>query len=336
MPRPWRIRFAGAKYHVTVRGNGRDVIFHAPEDYARYLEQLKEALELDGVVLYAYVLMPNHAHLVVETPLGNISRFMQRLSTAYGMYRRYKRRKPGHCFQSRYGAKLVAGDEYILRVTRYVHLNPVKIKALRNVPAAEKIRRLNAYPWSSYPEYVHAAGREVPVDTRWLSLMGRKTPGGKRAAYQAYVEAMVDGEDPVLKEARCASRYALGDERFRAQIDDELHEARLRKGVSGGDIDWPVGRTCSVATVLERVAEEFGMPVARLQAHGKAAGVAKQVAAELCSLYCGVSQREVGRALGCPGNGAVGKQRLCLRTKLSGDAALARRLEKVRKRLAGG
>ena len=66
MPRAWRIRFAGAKYHVTVRGNAREVIYHAPEDYERFLKQLQSALESDGVVLYAYVLMPNHAHWVAR------------------------------------------------------------------------------------------------------------------------------------------------------------------------------------------------------------------------------------------------------------------------------
>lgn len=334
MPRPWRIRFAGAKYHVTVRGNAREVIFHAPEDYERFLSQLQTALALDGVVLYAYALMTNHAHLVVETPLGNISRFMQRLNTAYGMYRRYKRRRPGHCFEARYGAKLVSGDEYALRVTRYVHLNPVKIKAFERASAAERIAHLNQYPWSSYRAYVEKTAVGVPVDTRWLALLGRRTLRSQQRAYRAYVESMVDGEDPVLKEAGLASRYAIGDERFRAQIDDELREARLQKGVYGGDISWPVGRRPKLNDVLELVAAEFGVPVTALQAHGKGVGVAKPVAAELCSRYCGVSQRTVGLALGCPGNGAVGKQRLRLKRKLAEDRSLARRIERLRDKLS--
>jgi len=68
MPRPWRIRFPGAKYHITTRGNGREAIFHAEEDYARFLEQLRSALEQDNVILYAYGLLANHTHLLVETP----------------------------------------------------------------------------------------------------------------------------------------------------------------------------------------------------------------------------------------------------------------------------
>ena len=98
MARPWRIRFPGAKYHVTSRGNGRARIFLCTGDYVRFLDQLAAALEADQVILYAFCLMPNHIHLEVATPRGNLPRFMQRLTTAYGMYFRYKKSRPGHCF----------------------------------------------------------------------------------------------------------------------------------------------------------------------------------------------------------------------------------------------
>ena len=101
MPRPWRIRYSGAKYHVTVRGNGRQQVFFKDDDYLRFLEQLEAALAQDEVILYSYALLPNHFHLFIETPLGNIQRFMQRLNTAYSMYFRYKHSRPGHCFQGR-------------------------------------------------------------------------------------------------------------------------------------------------------------------------------------------------------------------------------------------
>ena len=68
MPRPWRIRFCGAKYHVSVRGNGREVVFLEKDDYLRFLEQLAAALAQDQVILYAYALLPNHYHLFIETP----------------------------------------------------------------------------------------------------------------------------------------------------------------------------------------------------------------------------------------------------------------------------
>lgn len=106
-------------------------VFLSADDYARFMEQLDAALEADGVVLYACVLMPNHYHLFAETPMGNVQRLMQRLNTAYGMYFRFKHGRAGHCFQGRCGAKVVSEDSYILGLTRCIHLNPVKLKSLK-------------------------------------------------------------------------------------------------------------------------------------------------------------------------------------------------------------
>ena len=85
MPRPPRIDFPDALYHVTSRGNGRATIFHSDADRERFLAQLADSLHTAAVVLHAYVLMDNHFHLLVHTPRGNLSRFMQRLCTAYAM-----------------------------------------------------------------------------------------------------------------------------------------------------------------------------------------------------------------------------------------------------------
>jgi REP element-mobilizing transposase RayT len=95
MPRPPRKSFEGAKYHIAVRGNGRQDIFLSDEDRRRFLDQLKDAAEKDGVRVYAYVLMSNHYHLLIETRRANVSAFMQRLNTAYGMYFRHKHKRPG-------------------------------------------------------------------------------------------------------------------------------------------------------------------------------------------------------------------------------------------------
>lgn len=335
MPRPWRIRYAGAKYHVTTRGNARQAIFHADADRERFLKQLASALERDQVLLYAYALMPNHVHLLVETPWGNIDRFMQRLNTAYGMYRRYKHSRPGHCFQARYGAKLVAGDEYLLRVTRYIHLNPVKVVSMARATSTQRVAHLKRYPWSSYAGYVRQAATEEIIDYRWLGLMGRKTEAANRAAYRAYVESNVEGEDPVLQEVLLASRYAIGDDAFLAQVDGELQEVRKRKGLCG-DIVWPVGREHGLEDVLKLVAGEFGVTPQSLREHGRRAGLAKQIAAELCVQFCGASQREVGRFLGYTGNGAVGKQRARLREILAAWPAEQMRVDDLRERLSRG
>jgi len=174
MARHLRKRYAGAKYHVTNRGNGRNGVFYCEDDYGRFMEQLTTAAWKDGVVVYAYCLMPNHYHLFVETPWGNIDRFMDRLGTAYAMYFRYKHYRPGHCFQGRYKAPLVSGDDYIVRLTRYIHLNPVCVRGMKNRESAEKWEYLRRYRWSSLRGYLNGKEAEDLVDYRWLASSAKQ------------------------------------------------------------------------------------------------------------------------------------------------------------------
>ena len=332
MPRPWRIRFTGAKYHVTSRGNGRAVVFYGGEDHERFLEQLDDALEKDLVQLYAYVLMPNHYHLLVETPYGNIQRFMQRLNTAYGMYFRYKHSRPGHCFQGRYGAKLVAGDDYIIRLARYIHLNPVKVSGMEARSRQEKIEYLNGYEWSSYREYAGLAEPEGRTNLRWLELMGGRTRRGRCAAYRRYIERMIEGEDEELKEADAASRYAVGDHEFVEQVTEELRGKRMGRALTG-DILWPEDEMADMEIVEKAVQDSFGVSGEELRCHGRRAGLAKAVAVELCCRLTGRSQREVAGRFGYGSDSSAGKQRRLVRAKASADDGFAQRLARIEARV---
>jgi len=232
MPRPWRIRYSGAKYHVTSRGNGRARIFLCKDDYLRFVDQLAAALEADEVVLHAYCLMPNHYHLQVQTPLGNLPRFMQRLNTAYSMYFRYKKSRPGHCFQGRYKAKLVEGDEYLLRLGSYIHLNPVRTRQASQLDEKLRLEALRSYRWSSYRSYAGLAEPEDMVDYRWLGLMQRRTERGNRNAYARYVESFIGQIDEVLEAADRAGQYAIGDEKFREKMaSDEAFQRKVNEAI---------------------------------------------------------------------------------------------------------
>ena len=103
MPRPPRLEIAGALYHLMSRGNGRKRVFF-DDDCLRFLRQLRDNLTTYDVVLYGYVLMDNHFHLLAKTNRANLSRFMQRLNTSYALYFRYKHHSPGHVLQGRYRA----------------------------------------------------------------------------------------------------------------------------------------------------------------------------------------------------------------------------------------
>jgi putative transposase len=154
MSRPLRIQYPGAVYHVTSRGNERKDIFRSREDKEEFLRLLSSSLHIYKVRLHSYVLMANHFHLLVETPLGNLGEFMRHFNISYtGFYnRKYKR--SGHLYQGRYKSILVDKDEYLSMVSRYIHLNPVRIKAMKPKTAEEKFKYLKDHRWSSLAGYI--------------------------------------------------------------------------------------------------------------------------------------------------------------------------------------
>ena len=98
MARPLLLTYEGAVYHVTARGNDRGNLFKTNRDRERYLLVLAESLQRYNVRLYLYCLMTNHVHMVLETPRGNLSAFMQRFHTAYTVWFNRKHDRSGHLF----------------------------------------------------------------------------------------------------------------------------------------------------------------------------------------------------------------------------------------------
>jgi putative transposase len=145
MGRPLRIEFAGAYYHVTSRGNEQKDVFKSQRDRERFLSYLESAVVRYGAVIHAYCLMSNHYHLLIETPSGNLSQIMQHINGAYTNYFNVKRKRAGHLFQSRYKAILIEADEYAKELSRYIHLNPVRVGM---------VSRPEEYRWSSYCDYI--------------------------------------------------------------------------------------------------------------------------------------------------------------------------------------
>ena len=148
MARRLRIEYPGAFYHVMNRGIDRRLLFRCKEDAVRFERNLAETVDLYRVRLHAYTLLPNHFHLLVETPDANLGVFMQALQTRYGVYFNNRYGKSGHVYQGPYKAILVDAEEYLLKLSRYIHLNPVQTKEAKKKPIKERIKILHAYPWS--------------------------------------------------------------------------------------------------------------------------------------------------------------------------------------------
>ena len=126
MARPLRIQYPGAFYHVTSRGNARKAIFRSNRDREKFLSYLESAHDRYGATIHVYCLMDNHYHVLVETPLGNLSKILHHINGAYTTYFNTKRKRSGHLFQGRYKAILVEKDSYCKELSRYIHLNPIR------------------------------------------------------------------------------------------------------------------------------------------------------------------------------------------------------------------
>ncbi len=149
MARPYRLQGENCFYHITSRGDDRKKVYINEYDFKKFLEYLLRAKERFNFCLYAYVLMPNHYHLLIETRKPNLSRIMQYLNTAYTTYYNIKRKRCGHLFQGRYKSILVDKQGYFLELSRYIHLNPVRAKLVKSP---------EEYKWSSYKGYISKKG----------------------------------------------------------------------------------------------------------------------------------------------------------------------------------
>jgi REP element-mobilizing transposase RayT len=179
MARRPRIEFEGALYHVITRGNQRQQIFKATEDYERYLKILEDYKVRYDFVLHAYVLMGNHVHLLIETKAVPLSKILQGVNQSYTMYFNRRYATVGHLFQGRYKAMLCDKDSYLLSLVKYIHMNPVR---------AGKAKSPEAYLWSSHRSYIGQARDWGIIDSEPVLKIFAEDRRKAKRAYQEYME----------------------------------------------------------------------------------------------------------------------------------------------------
>jgi len=206
MPRPIRIEYENAYYHVMNRGRARQKIFHNPDYYEMFLSVLDEAHQRFGVEIHSYCLMTNHYHLLVKTPDANLGRVMRHINGVYTQRHNRMKNTDGSLFRGRYKAICVEDDSYQLQLSRYIHRNPLE---------AKKVTSLEAYPWSSYGFYVDKSKRSP----NWLyqdEIFGQLgVRSKKREKYKAYVGVKID-EDLARFYGKGNIMPYLGSDEFRA------------------------------------------------------------------------------------------------------------------------
>ena len=238
MPRPLRIEYPGAVYHVMARGNHGGPIFKDDLDRKCFLETLQEAHQKTGWLIHAYVLMTNHYHLLVETPEPNLVAGMKWLQGTFTQRYNGRHKVFGHLFQGRYKAVIADHKDpsYLQFVSTYIHLNPVRSRLVR--AGREK---LQGYQWSSYPSYLSRRCPEWLTRAKVLASLNLTEDQLRR--YESYLEGRVlelaikSGARELEDQWKALRRgWYLGSESFLEKLEDWLDKAvagRKRESHSG-------------------------------------------------------------------------------------------------------
>lgn len=324
MTRPLRVQYEGAVYHVTCRGNERREIFADDLDRKVFLNSLRDSLNAANVVLYCYVLMENHFHLLVETPLANLSEFMRQFNITYTSYYNKRHKRVGHLYQGRYKSILVEKESYLIILSRYMHLNPVRTEEMEGTSLAEKERYLRRYKWSSLLGYMNDAERYSFIDYEMvLGPYGGDDSRGREAYWREICSDLSEGIDIKKK---IVAQSILGSDEFiesikRKFLGEELREVpSLRK----------ISRYRAKDEIINAVCEETGKEFSEIL---QEKGTLRQVVMEFLYRVAGLKGTEIGKIMGVDYS-TVSQGRKRLRKKLATDNNLSSLMERIEKRVS--
>lgn len=275
MARPLRLEFHGALYHLTSRGDRQEPIFLDDVDRKLFLDLVGKEIKQQGWICYAYCLMDNHYHLLIETPEPNLVRGMRRLNGVYTQAFNRRHRRVGHVFQGRYKAILVDKESYLLELCRYVVLNPVRAKV---------VKRPEAWPWSSYRFTVGEAN-----SPGWLAVEKVVSLFSRRAAYRRFVAEGL-AQPSVWNHLR--GQIYLGSEPFLNRMEG-LVQGKPAQGIARVQLHPLRPR---VQEVIQVVGRTFGVSPSRVldRSHQQA----YQAAVYLLRRVANLSLRELAERVG--------------------------------------
>jgi len=320
MARALRIKYKNALYHITSRGNERRNIFADDPDRDFFLKTLKESLNTYNVILYSYVLMSNHFHLLLETPLANLSEFMRQFNITYTSYYNRKYNRVGHLYQGRYKSILVQKDNYLHILSRYIHLNPVRVVKMENVPLSEKEKYLRHFKWSSLKGYINKNNPQSFVDYQTILLeYGGDNPKGRNNYWQA-LQSDISSKLEIKKQI--IGNSILGNKQFVQEIEEKYLLKKEKEIPSVRKIH----SYCTKDKVIEIACREIGKTWEQLKSTPNSH---RQILMEMLYRYTGLNNREIGELMALDySTVSVGRRRL--RGKLFNDSELrdlVRRIE---------
>lgn len=329
MVRPLRIQYPGACYHVTCRGNEKKLIFADAQDRKTFLEKLSISLEIYNVSLLAYVCMPNHFHLLATTPDGNLSEFMRHFNIFYTSAFNRRHSRVGHLYQGRYKAFLIDSDNYLLVVSRYIHLNPIRIKSYAEKSADEKCSILHNYEASSLSGYFSVGERRDFVDySSVLNYMGGDNRKG-RQEYRKFVEQGINQniENP-LESGKGIG--IVGEADFVQSIKEKF------MSIAVSEREQPALRELRVLLKPDELIDNFVSLIRKNRGdvcqRGKRS-LERSMLMELLYRFCRITQPEIGRLLGGIDYSSVSQARKRLHVKMKHDPQLKEKFDKLSNQL---
>lgn len=316
MGRPLRIEYPGALYHITTRGNERKKIYKDSSDKKQFLEILEDYSDRLGILIHCYVLMDNHYHLVMETPGANLLKVMHGINSYYTGYFNRKYKRAGHLFQGRYKGILIDRENYLIELSRYVHLNPVR---------AKMVKRPEEHEWSSYRGYIRKREAEKWVYYYWILSSFGVGDRKARSRYREYVEGEIRNKisDPLEK---LVGQVILGGEEFRGMIrgiikkqgisEEIVHRDSLLSKYNAGDI-------------IGIVARELGVDEKEIRNRGRGENIARNVGIYMVKKYGGMSNKEVAEEFGSLHYSSIRKVEQRLEEKMKKDKKLKKLVDEI-------
>jgi REP-associated tyrosine transposase len=270
MPRQARLDAPDTLHHVMVRGIERTVVFRDDTDQADFVTRLAALVGQGALTVYAWALLPNHAHLLVRTGARPLPRSMRALLTGYAGAFNRRHHRVGHLFQNRYKSIVVEAEPYLLELVRYLHLNPVRAQVVPD------LRTLDRYAWTGHSALLGRVPRPWQATPPILRQFG-PTLARARKAYRAFVAAgLPQGRRPELQgggllrslggwqavaQLRRGREAYLGDERI---LGSSEFVEQLRR--TAADAAAPRGPRLALDALVTRVCRHVGIPPAHLTA----------------------------------------------------------------------
>ncbi len=329
MSRPLRIQYPDAYYHVTCRGNERKTIFRTPEDRKDFFRLLARSVDIFDIRLLAYALMPNHFHLLVCTPKGNLSEFMRHFNISYtGSFNR-KYHRSGHLYQGRYKAFLIDENNYLLEVSRYIHLNPVRMKSKNSLQ--DGWQDLMTNDSTSFPGYLQQKHRKPFV--YYKTLLDYFGGEGLKAShdYRKFVAEGLEKDIPSPLEKGKGSGI-IGEEDFIEEIKEIYAGGKgtpHREQPALRDLK----RNIKPHDLIDRYAQIVKMGLEELTQKGKQS-TERAMLMELLYRLCNITQPAIGKLLGGIDYSAVSQARKRLQNKMHNEPEQRKRFTHLQSKLA--